>query len=124
GVAANHAEDVLEHGLLDDLVGPMQSDVAGITGDGRNPEHRDPPQRRELPRAPRPERPAREGAEPRVELERASIGGARREDAEREVEIAGIDGPRPGLGRAGCLAPERPEERRQGNLAGGAVELA
>ena len=58
-VAADHAEDVLEHGLFDDLLGPMQRDVAGIARDGRDAEHRDPPQRRESPRAPRPERPAR-----------------------------------------------------------------
>src|SRR3989441_13168185 len=98
--------------------------VPAIPHDGRDGEQGRPPERRESPGATGPERPARQGAEPRVEVERASVGGACGKDAESEVEVAEIH--RAGLrGRiAGGLAPETPEERRQRDLSRGAVDLA
>src|SRR5881628_2359505 len=72
-----------------------------------------PPERRESPGATGPERPARQGAEPRVEVERASVGGAGGKDAESEVEVAEIHRAWLRGGIAGGLAPETPEERRQ-----------
>ncbi len=123
-VTADHAEDVVEHPLLDHLLDLVQRDVAAVPREGRDAEHRHPPEGREAWGAPRPEGPARERAQARVELERAPVGGAGRQDAEREVEVGEIDRPGPRLGRAGRLAPERPEEGREGDLAGRAVELA
>ena len=92
----DEAEDVLEDRLLDRLLEPVERDVTAIARDGRDPEQGRPPEGRETPGAPGPEGPAREGAEPCVEFERASVGGARREDAEGEVEVAEVDRGGPG----------------------------
>src|SRR5439155_19610068 len=83
-VTVGEAEDVLERRLPDRLLEPVEHDVAAIPHDGRDGEQGRPPRRRESPGATGPERPARQGAEYRVAVERASVGGVGGRDAQRE----------------------------------------